>query len=235
MTGSDLEAPAARTAADLAASAAAAYGDATAVRYKRDGEWRELSYGEVGTIVEEIALGLIDLGIAARRPRLHPRRHEPRVDLREHGVSAAGAVVVPIYPTNSPEECEWVVGNSEARAIVCENEAQLAKIEKVRDNLPALSYTIGIEPGGGDVTLDELRERGRGGDDARSCGAPGGDRARATPTRSSTRPGTTGPPKGCVLTHANAMSVCTMARAARVRQPATTSATSTCRSPTCSR
>ena len=45
-----------------------------------------------------------------------------------------------MYPTNSADECEWVVGNSGATLIVCENEAQVAKIDKVRSELPDLQH-----------------------------------------------------------------------------------------------
>ena len=53
---------------------------------------------------------------------------------------------MPIYPTNSPEECEWVAGDSEARFIVCEDAAQVAKIAAVRDELPQLETVIVIDP-----------------------------------------------------------------------------------------
>jgi long-chain acyl-CoA synthetase len=210
---SDIEAAATRTVSGLAASSAAKHGDGTAVQFKRDGEWQELTFAEVGTIVEEIALGLIDLGIAPgdRVSILSDTR--PEWTFASFAVSAAGGVVVPIYPTNSPEECEWVAGNSQSRAIVCENEAQLAKIEKVRGALPDLAYTIGIEPGGGDVTLDELRARGRDDPDPEELSRR---QAAIEPNDAYTfiyTSGTTGPPKGCVLTHANAMSVCAMSEA----------------------
>ena len=52
---------------------------------------------------------------------------------------------MPIYPTNSPEECAWVAGNSEARAIVCEDAEQVAKILAVRDQLPALETIVVID------------------------------------------------------------------------------------------
>ena len=46
--------------------------------------------------------------------------------------TSAGTVVVPIYQTNSPEECLWVISDSEASAIICEDEQQLAKIAAIR-------------------------------------------------------------------------------------------------------
>ena len=50
---------------------------------------------------------------------------------------------MPVYPTNSPEECEWVAGNSGACAVVCENAAHLSKIEQVRARLPELPPRVG--------------------------------------------------------------------------------------------
>ncbi len=109
--------------------------------------------------------------------------------------------MVPVYPTNSPGECAWVLGNSEARAVVCENAEQVAKVEAVRGELPDLSVVVAIEGDAGDMTLAQLRERGAG-----------RDRAELEKRRSSVSPddaytiiytsGTTGPPKGVVLTHA---------------------------------
>jgi long-chain acyl-CoA synthetase len=206
----NIEAAAARTVTDLAAASAAKHGGRTAVRFKRDGEWQELSFNEVAAIVDELALGLIHRGIEPGDRVCILADTRPEWTFASFAISAAGAVVVPIYPTNSPEECEWVAGNSEARAIVCENAAQLAKIEQVRGSLPDLAYTVGIDAGGGEVTLDELRDRG----------SKVGDRDEMLRRRAASEPndaytfiytsGTTGPPKGCVLTHANAMSVCAM-------------------------
>ncbi|MBV9006094.1 MAG: long-chain fatty acid--CoA ligase, partial [Solirubrobacterales bacterium] len=100
----------------------------------------------------------------------------------------------------------WVAGDSGARAIVCENGLQREKIEQVRDELPELAHVVGIEPGGGETTLEELRSRGREGDraelSARQDRIDPGDAYTIIYTS-----GTTGPPKGVLLTHANAMSV----------------------------
>ena len=68
------------TIATLVRDSAAEYGDRTAIRYKRDGTWHERSYSEVLGIVNEIGLGLIDLGLAAGRAHLHSRQHPRGVD-----------------------------------------------------------------------------------------------------------------------------------------------------------
>ena len=49
-----------------------------------------------------------------RRPGLRARQHPPRVHDRRPGGASIGAIVVPVYPTNSPDECQWVVGDSGA-------------------------------------------------------------------------------------------------------------------------
>src|SRR5436309_4503054 len=154
----------ARTVAEVPSAAAERYADRLLARYMVDGEWREMSYAEAVKAINEIALGLVDLGIEVgdRVAILSDTRVE--WTLASYGIAAAGAVVVPIYPTNAPKECEWVAGNSGARAVICETQAQAAKIDEVRSALPDLETVIVIEPGVGELTLDELRARGRGGD-----------------------------------------------------------------------
>ena len=197
------------TVAALAAAAAGRFGERVAARHKVDGEWRELTYEQVGAAIEEVALGLIELGIQSgdRVAILSDTRLE--WTLASYGITAAGAVVVPVYPTNSPRECEWVLGNSGARAVFCESAQQRAKIDQVAGELPDLAHTIGIEAGGGELMLDELRERGGAGQRA-ELRARQAALAPEDPYTIIYTSGTTGPPKGVVLSHRNAMSVCEM-------------------------
>jgi long-chain acyl-CoA synthetase len=197
----------ASTVSALPASAAERFGDRSAVRYKEGEEWRELSYTEAGKAIEEIALGLVSLGIDVGDRVCILANTRLDWTLASFGISAAGAVVVPIYPTNSPKECEWVAGNSGAKAVICENEGQRAKIDEVRDRLGELQHVIGIDPGAGDFTLEELRERGRGVDRGELSARQEKVTAEDPYTIVYTS-GTTGPPKGVVLTHRNAMRVC---------------------------
>jgi long-chain acyl-CoA synthetase len=205
----------AATVAALPRSAAERFGDRLASRYKTGDEWREMSYDETLDAIEEIALGLVALGVQVgdRVGLLSDTRVE--WTLASYGISAAGAVAVPVYPTNSPRECEWVLGNSGARAVICENAEQVAKVERVRDALPALDDVVSIEPGAGDLSLSELRARAA--DQERSTLS--GRQSRVEPEDAYTiiyTSGTTGPPKGVVLTHRNAMSVCEIVEELRI-------------------
>jgi long-chain acyl-CoA synthetase len=206
-----------RTIADVIPRSAAEHPELAAVRYKRNGEWHDVTYAELADIVREIGLGLIDLGIQAGERICILANTRPEWSYADLGATTAGTVVVPIYQTNSPEECHWVLSDSEACAIVCEDEQQLAKVAAIRDRLPQLRTIIVIDPPSGEsqangsaavveslgaITLDEVRERGR----KRSPDELEARRAAIRPADPFTfiyTSGTTGPPKGCVLTHGN--------------------------------
>src|SRR5215217_982723 len=198
------------TIADLMGLAADRFADQPAVSFKRGEEWVDVSYREVGEIVSDIARGLIDLGLAAGDRAAILCSTRPEWTYASFGISSAGGVVVPIYPTNSPEECEWVAGNSEARFLFAEDAEQVAKIAEVRDRLPNLEGVIVLAGEAPDaITLDDLRGRGRG----RELSEVAERAAAVTPDDPYTfiyTSGTTGPPKGCVLTHGNYRSVVTM-------------------------
>src|SRR3954447_8478593 len=89
----------ATTIADIVSLAAERYGEQPAARFKQDGEWAEVSYVHLGETVSEIARGLIDLGLDAgdRVALLCTTRIE--WTYADFGITAAGAVVVPVYPT----------------------------------------------------------------------------------------------------------------------------------------
>ncbi|HEY8584374.1 MAG TPA: AMP-dependent synthetase/ligase [Capillimicrobium sp.] len=197
------------TIADLLPKAVELFADRTAVRSKVDGEWRERTFAEVGEVAREIALGLIDLGIAHGDRVALLCQTRPEWTFADFGATMTGAVVVPIYPTNSPEECEWVLSDSEAVAVVCEDASQVAKVAEVRERLPKLQHVIAIEAADGAISLDELRERGRG-RDAAEVEARYGKVTKDDPYTIIYTSGTTGPPKGCVLSHGNYRDVVNM-------------------------
>ena len=200
------------TIADLIGLAAQRHGDSPAIRHKQDGTWRDVGFAELSETVSEVGRGLIDLGIEPGDRVALLCTTRPEWTYADFGITTAGAVVVPIYPTNSPEECQWVAGDSESRAIICEDAAQVAKIRAVQADLPALETLVVIDPSGdvGEaISLDELRERGRG-RDREELAERVAAVTRDHPYTIIYTSGTTGPPKGCVLSHGNYRDVVTM-------------------------
>jgi long-chain acyl-CoA synthetase len=187
-------------------AAVEAHADHVAQLHKSGDEWVKTTYEEMGTASKEIALGLLDLGIQPGDRVAMLSNTRPEWTWANFGTVTAGATSVSIYQTNAPEECRYVLDHSESVAVFAEDEEQLAKIREIRDQLPALRHVIAFEPGSeqgeGVISLEELRERGRGRDDEEW------QRAAAAvtpedPCQFIYTSGTTGPPKGCVITHGN--------------------------------
>jgi len=180
-----------------------------ALEYPRGGETVRIGYPEFGAICSEIARGLIALGIEPGDRVAILGLTSANWTLADCGTLCAGAVVTPVYHTNSPEECAYVLGHSEAKLIFCDDAAQAAKIDQIRDRCPALEHVVTFEPVAGAITLEELRARG-GGIAAervqeRVAANDAGDLATLVYTS-----GTTGPPKGCMLTHENLLATVQM-------------------------
>src|SRR3954463_866953 len=152
-----------KTVADLAPLAAERHAELSAVTYKDDsGEWVSKTYREVGDIVRQLALGLIELGIEKGDKVSILANTRPEWTYFDFAALSVGATVVPIYQTNSPEECQYVIENSDAKAVIVEDSEQLAKIDEIRDRVPKLEQVIRMEGTGGAVSMDELIEAGSG-------------------------------------------------------------------------
>ena len=132
-----------KTIADLLPLSAKVYGERPAIRWKDEsGRWVSHSFTEVGEIVEKLALGLIDLGIEKGDKVSILANTRPEWTYADFAALSVGATVVPIYQTNSAEECQYVLENSDARLVIVEDEEQLAKIRAVRDRLPKLEQIV---------------------------------------------------------------------------------------------
>ncbi len=165
-----------------------------------DGEWRDVSAAEFHDQVKAVAKGLIAAGIEAgdRVGLISKTRYE--WTLVDYAIWFAGAVTVPVYETSSAEQVAWILRDSGARAVVAEGPVHLARIAEVRSDLEELNHVWSLEGNGidvltrlgADISDDELERR----------------RTTATPLDLATllyTSGTTGRPKGCMLTHANFM------------------------------
>jgi long-chain acyl-CoA synthetase len=192
-----------RTLADLLPRSAEMYGDAPVVRYKDGDRWVSRSFTEVGETVRALSLGLIDLGVDKGDKVSILANTRPEWTYADFAALSAGATVVPIYQTNSPEECQYVLENSDAKVVIVEDEEQLEKIRAVRDRLPLLEHVIRMTGSSDDaISFEDLASRGAGRDaaewEARWQSVAPEDICTFIYTS-----GTTGPPKGCVISHGN--------------------------------
>ncbi|MHB1834325.1 MAG: AMP-binding protein, partial [Solirubrobacteraceae bacterium] len=174
-----------------------------ALRYKAKDRWRETTYAEFSNSARAIAKGLIALGIEPGDRIAIIGDTRPEWTLADAGSLCAAAVVAPIYHTNSAEQCEYVLRHSEARAVFCEDQQQVAKVEQVREHCPALEHVIAFdEASGRAISMHDLVERGEGvpEEQVEECVAAVDPGSMASLVYTS---GTTGPPKACILTHRN--------------------------------
>ena len=206
-----------KTLADLFPLAVRKHGPKRAVMYKdASGQWVTKTYAEVGEIVKSLSLGLMDLGIEKGDKVSILANTRPEWTYFDFAALSAGATVVPIYQTNSPEECQYVLENSDAVAVIVEDAEQLEKVRQVRDRCPKLEHVILMEGTADDaISLDDLAGRGEGASDAdweaRWSSVTSEDICTFIYTS-----GTTGPPKGCVISHGNYQAMLTMVHEANV-------------------
>src|SRR5688500_9406102 len=125
----------ARSMADLASFAAERFAGKRALSFKSEGEWQDVSYDDLGRTVEEVALGLIDLGLGHGDKVSILSNTRPEWTYANLAILSAGTVSVSIYQTNSAEECAYVLGHSESKAVFVEDSVQLAKVREVRRDL----------------------------------------------------------------------------------------------------
>ena len=158
------------------------------------GLWREVSWAEAARAVDELAHGLLSLGI--RKGDAFGILASTRLEwvLFDYALALVGAVGAPVYATGSARDCAYILEHSDALGVLVEDEEQQAKIEGVE-----LRHVLSF------ADLDDLRARGR-------------DHAQAHPRALDEAvaaiadddlftfiytSGTTGPPKGCMIRHRN--------------------------------
>jgi long-chain acyl-CoA synthetase len=184
--------------------------DAVAFRRKVDGEWTPITWAEYRTFVQRVAAGLRSLGLDAGDMAAILSANRMEWHVADIAIESIGGVTVPVYPTNSPNQVQYIAHHSESKAIFVENQAQLAKILEKRADLPHLRAAIafdatGITPDDFVTTFDALLDAG----DAFAAANPNDFEQHTTaiePTQLATlvyTSGTTGPPKGAMLTHSN--------------------------------
>ena len=186
-----------KTIAELWRRAASRKG--TAYLVEGDDGWREVSWEEATRAVDEIANGLLSLGIGKGDAAGILGRTNLEWVLFDYALGSIGVIGAGIYPSLPPSDCAYILDHSDAVAVLVENDEQRAKVDAERSNLPKLRHVFSFED------LDDLRAKGRefAGENPDAL-----ERARAEVGEDDLftyiyTSGTTGPPKACMISHRN--------------------------------
>ena len=193
------------------------HGNKTSLMKKVEGKYQGFSYNEFGERVKNFALGLAALGIKAGDRVGLMSENRPEWAISDFAILAIGATNVPIYPTITPLQIEYILKDSGAKMIIVSTPELMAKMLEIFDNLPDLQKVIYMD----DIEAlkdfmiryDEIYDMGK----AFAKNHPGyyEDQVKAvTPDDLCGiiyTSGTTGAPKGVMLTHSNLLSNVTAA------------------------
>ncbi|EDM78004.1 AMP-dependent synthetase and ligase [Plesiocystis pacifica SIR-1] len=182
-------------------------GQETACLVKADGKYGPVTWNQLWADARKVGKALIAAGIESG-DRVNVIAHTCyRWISTDMGILAAGGVTVPIYPSNLPDECQYVTDHSGARLVFAQNADQVAKFIEQRDNLAGVVKVVQWEgevasDDGWVITWDAFLAAGESVSDeqldARSASLSPDSILTIIYTS-----GTTGRPKGVVLTHSN--------------------------------
>ena len=189
------------------AEAAGKYPDRPALSSKLSGskEWVTLTYKEVAEQVKQVSLGLRALGVGPGDRVALLSENRPEWVIADLAALAAGAATVPVYPTLPASQVAHILADSGAKAVIVSDAKQMAKVMASREHAPNLSVFITLDAeatddgvltlasviGAGAAAFDETYE-------ARRDAVQHDDLLSIVYTS-----GTTGNPKGAMLTHGN--------------------------------
>lgn len=184
--------------------------DAVALKVKVGTDWQAITFREYAEQAREVADGLISLGVEKGNYVGLLSANRPEWNIGDVGILLTGAITVPVYVTNSAAQVSYILSHSECKVAIVENQHQLDKILAHTDKLADLKRVVvmtGEGAGASDlvISLAELKKLGT--EYARANPkAVDGRISSITPDDIATlvyTAGTTGPPKGVILSHGN--------------------------------
>lgn len=182
------------------------YPNHTALKWKQNNQYLELSYSAFWERAQAFAAALQDLGVQAGGKVAILSNNCPAWTIADIGIMIAGAVTVPIYSTSTPHQIEYILQNADVEAILVENDDMLTRTLSVATE--ALHSILVIYPTApvthpGVMTFDSVLEKGQ---QLLAAKGPSNAWRSITDDQLATivhTSGTTGNPKGVMLTHGN--------------------------------
>jgi long-chain acyl-CoA synthetase len=195
-----------RTIAQLWRNAVAGGRTGAAYLTESDDGWREVSWAEADERVRAYANGFLARQVRKGDNVALLARNGLEWALLDFALARIGAVGIPIYASSSARDVGYLLAHSEAVAVVCEDAAQLAKVEAVDEELRSLQHVL---------TFHDLDGLAAHGEDFAAANPAALDEATAALTENDLytiiyTSGTTGPPKGCMLSNRNYFEMATV-------------------------
>ena len=185
-----------------------------AMRFKKDGTWRDISYQELEQRVRRFALALRKLGVQRGDRVAILSENRPEWAITDYACLGLGVTDVPIYPTLPANQIRYILNDSGAVAIAVSSQAQLAKILEIKAECPKLQHIIAFDADATGPGVTPLAEHDQSGAAADAAGEGKNFRSEALQAKPDDlvtiiyTSGTTGDPKGVMLTHNNIYSNC---------------------------
>ncbi|MDX1612114.1 MAG: long-chain fatty acid--CoA ligase, partial [Candidatus Thermoplasmatota archaeon] len=188
------------------------HGATPAMKYKRGGQWHTVTYDGLGRFVRDLAGGLLSLGLEKGERVAMWSANSPEWVISDYAILSSGAISVPVYDTLTGDQAAYTLNDCGARFILVENEEKLDEVLGRLGDLPDAEAVVmmgpmpdGYEDKDGIYGMDELYAKGRAflqehpdALDERIAQIEAEDLASFVYTS-----GTTGDPKGVMLTHHN--------------------------------
>jgi len=184
------------------------YGDKTAMRYKEEGQWKSISYKELGERVRTVAKALLEEGIKEGDMIGIFSQNRPEWSIADFAILSIKATSVPIYATNTDKQTEYIVNDADIKLIFVGDKVQYEKVMSFKDGQKQLGKVVAFDrdiplKGDASVYFDDFMKQG-----ARSSKDDELEKRLSdlNPDDTATliyTSGTTGDPKGAILTHSN--------------------------------